>query len=110
MAHILVIENNPDAAALLGLQLRHLGHDPVSALSGHSFELALVEPADERALARVRALRRERPNLPLLFVSIAPPSPETAALRPIAHLVKPVRLAVFDLVLSRALRPPPLRV
>ena len=101
MARILVIEKDADLRRLLALQLERLGHEPVVGLGALDIDLALVEPNGPGALGLAHALRRD--SVPLLFVSTEDPSPETTALRPHAHLVKPVTFAQLRHALARAI-------
>jgi CheY-like chemotaxis protein len=109
VARILILEPNPDVRLLFEAQLRQLGHDPVVWEHGpvdlESLDCAVVEPAPAEALERARELRRELPDLPIVFISTRPPSVETAALRPRRHLVKPVLLGRLERLLDEALRP-----
>ena len=63
----------------------------------------LFEPGDPGSLALARRLREERPELPLVCVSIYPAGPETSALRPSAYLVKPFSVVELQRALSAAL-------
>jgi len=65
-------------------------------------DLLIGEPADAGVLALARGLRAGRPQLPIIWVSIAPPSPATRALAPAAHLVKPFSLAELDAAIAAA--------
>jgi CheY-like chemotaxis protein len=110
MARILVIEPDGDIRRLLGLQLGRLGHEAVvgefDGLTEETpFDVALIEPAHAHTATCARLLALKRPELPLVFVSMREPMPETAALRPVAHLVKPVRLTELGRALALALAP-----
>jgi CheY-like chemotaxis protein len=109
MARILVIEPDGDIRRLLGLQLRRLGHEAVvgefdGLTEETQFDVALIEPAQPHTARCARLLAVRRPELPLVFVSLREPVAETAALRPVAHLVKPVRLSELERALALALR------
>lgn len=93
---MLVVERNPEVRELLARQLEHLGY---RALAGRGsdpglegFDAALIEPGDAIGLALAQELRARDADLPIVFVSIWPASAATAALRPVVHLEKPIRL------------------
>ena len=106
MTTILILEHDPAVRRLLELQVRRLGRKPVLWLGADpaEFDVALVEPAWHPAALFARRLSVERRQTPLVFVSVLEPRPETRALQPVAHLVKPVRLAELDRALSDAER------
>jgi CheY-like chemotaxis protein len=107
MARILVADTNPAMRRLLELRLARLGHealpwdgdDPGDA----DVDLAIVETADVEALALARALRRARPELPIVVSSSRGRSLETASLAPAAHLLKPYALSRLAAALDVAL-------
>jgi DNA-binding NarL/FixJ family response regulator len=74
--------------------------DPDEAVHADAF---LFEPGDPGSLALARKLRGERPELPLVCVSIYPAGPETSALGPAAYLVKPFSVVELQRALSAAL-------
>ena len=102
-AEVLLYE--PDAAmrTLLEQQLQHLGH-PVASPGG-DYAVALIEPATPEGLQAARALRQREPAMPLVLVSVLPPSAETLELAPVAHLVKPVALDDLREALARCWAP-----
>jgi CheY-like chemotaxis protein len=109
MARILVIEPDGDIRRLLSLQLRRLGHEAVvgeldGLIEETPLDVALIEPAQPHTATCARLLALQRPELPLVFHSVREPVPETAALRPVAHLVKPVGLSELERALALALR------
>ena len=63
----------------------------------------LVEPGDARSFELARKLLRERPDLPVVCVSIYPAGPETASLSPSAYLVKPFSVGELQRALAEAL-------
>jgi CheY-like chemotaxis protein len=108
VATILVVENEPAVRRLLMLQLRHLGHESIAcerrgAWRAAAFDLALLEPAAPGALELAHDISRDRPDVPLLFVSTREASDETRALAPAEHLVKPARLRRLGAALAGAL-------
>jgi CheY-like chemotaxis protein len=106
MARILISEPHPDVRVLLEAVVRRTGHEPV----GHGEltvddtpELMILEPAFADGLAAAARLRRRLEGLPIICASIEPPSSETTALGPVAHLVKPFRLTDLAAAISAAL-------
>ena len=109
MARILIIEHDPDVRNLLALQLQHLGHDPVGGgeageVGMESIDALVVEPTVPAAHAFTALVREQRPELPVIVLSVEPPTPRTRALAPAAHLLKPVRLERLGGVIDAALR------
>ena len=107
MARILILESNAEVRQLLALQVRHLGHEAVcgggGTRAGSAIDAAIVEPVAPGGLDAARVLRNVWPDLPLVFVSVQPPSAESRGLAPAVHLVKPVRLAELEAALAAAL-------
>lgn len=107
MARILVAEKHPTVRRLLELRLEQLGHEPVAydgrTEIGETVDVAIVEPADPETLWFARLLRRDHPNLPIVFSSSRVRTLETAGLRPAAHLVKPFALSRLERALDDAL-------
>lgn len=66
-------------------------------------DAVVLEPADPRSEAAARTLRRRSETLPIVCVSIYPPTQESRRLRPVEHLVKPFGLADLELALETAL-------
>ena len=100
--------------SLLEAQLAALGYDALlsgegsTGWSSRSFDVAVVEPATPPGLRLARELRVFRPSVPLVIASVLTPTDVTRALAPVAHLVKPFRLADLGRALAGALatRPP----
>ena len=63
----------------------------------------LIEPGDGPSLELARRLRRARPELPVVCVSIYPPGPESEPLAPTAYLLKPFSVGELQRVLAAAL-------
>ena len=107
MARILLAEKHPTVRRLLELRLEQLGHEPVACDGrteiGETVDAAIVEPADPETLWFARLLRRDYPNLPIVFSSSRGRTLETAGLRPAAHLVKPFALSRLERALDDAL-------
>jgi hypothetical protein len=107
MASILILEPDPETHTLLGLLVRRLGHrllGPGDVAAGADPELLLLEPASA-ALKQAQSLRRRLERLPIVCVSIEPPSTAGQALRPLAHVMKPFRRSELEVALREALEP-----
>ncbi|MGH3102548.1 MAG: hypothetical protein ACRDN6_00405 [Gaiellaceae bacterium] len=65
-------------------------------------DAVLIEPGDVRALDLARRMRAARPELPVICLSIYPPSLETDLLGPTAYLIKPFSVAELQRVLTAA--------
>jgi hypothetical protein len=101
MARILISEPHGDIEALLRLIVERLGHEPVDAEAGGHADLAVIEPGEGDGLAIARGLHAH--NVPLLFTSIYPPTPEALELEPAAYLVKPFPLSAIERALTQTL-------
>ena len=89
---VLIGEPEFEVRDLLVRAVKKVGHDVVLAHDvepGDDFDVAIVEPADPALLETARRLRRDHPDVPLIFVSVKPPDANTTALLPAVHLVKP---------------------
>ena len=67
----------------------------------------LLEPVSRLGLRLAQRLRRRLPRLPVLCVSIEPPSRETRELGVIGHVMKPFRRSQLERALETALIPEP---
>jgi DNA-binding response OmpR family regulator len=106
MARILICEPHPDLRVLLEAVVRRAGHEPVGQgelTTDDAPELIILEPASADSLAAANGLRRRLEDLPIIFASILPPTAETKALRPAAHLMKPFRLGELETAIASAL-------
>lgn len=111
MALVLIHEPDDSVRHLLDAQVAFLGHEPVLHEPGESwsperFDVAIIEPAYAPGLRLATELAEREPDLPLIFVSIREPSPETRLIETaMAHVVKPFRIAeiagAIDLALSK---------
>jgi hypothetical protein len=102
MARILISEPHRDIEALLRLVVQRLGHEPVSAGDA---DVAVIEPGEGDGLEIARGLHAN--NVPLLFTSIYPPTPEALELEPAAYLVKPFPLSAIERALEQTLAAQP---
>lgn len=107
MASVLVVEPHPEVRELLVRIVGRLGHDALvddgrPPDEWEDVAAVLVEPACEGSIEAVAPLVRER-GAALLCVSIYPPSAESTALAPVAHLQKPFSLVDLERALAAAL-------
>lgn len=96
MARILLSEVDPDVRWLLRLLLGRLGHEvvlPGAPLDG--VDLLVLEPVSGESVAQARAARGERPDLPILCVSILPEEVEELGLGEVDTLAKPFTVEEF---------------
>ena len=98
MARVLVVEPYPEIRQLLQHIVAGLGFEPV--LPDHAapetleaIDVLLLEPGLPGGVELATRLREANLGLPILVVSIYPPTPEVTALAPVAYLVKPFALA-----------------
>jgi DNA-binding response OmpR family regulator len=104
MARILVVEPHPEVRELLERVVGRLGHE-VIAETDHDpvgVDLVLVEPQGWGATELARRAREES-GAAVLCISVAPPTEESRALEPVAHMVKPFALAELDRAVMDAL-------
>ena len=108
MATILITDPDPGTWALLELLVLRLGHRPIGQreLAGDETpDLMLLEPSSRLGLRQARALRGRLPQLPIVCVSIEPPSAETVDLGAVGHLMKPFRRSELERAIADALVP-----
>jgi CheY-like chemotaxis protein len=104
-ARIAIAEPSPEVRTLIEAVVRELGHEPVAVEPGGELppcDVLVAEPGSPLGRDAAARLRAERPGTPLVLVSIYPRGPETAALAPAAHLLKPFRLADLEAALRDA--------
>ena len=110
MPPILVADPSFEIQELVEHVVARLGYEPLrpAELNGSSDDLAaaVIEPADPASLLLACDLRGKRPDLPLVFTSLAPANDTSRALRPSAYLVKPFRLRELMEALAAAVRSP----
>jgi two-component SAPR family response regulator len=109
VATILIVDPDPSNRSLLELLALRLGHKPIGPrewVEGAEPDLVLLEPASRPGVRLVRGFRRRFPQLPILCVSIDGPTPETRALNPVGHLMKPFRRSQLERAIELALTPP----
>jgi len=107
MATILIAEPSEALRGLFAAVIAHLGHHAVDARGLGAEDLAevdvlVLEPGESWALELAERLRRARPDLPIICVSIHPPTPLSRALDPVAFVQKPFALADLEEALTRA--------
>ena len=104
---VLVGEPYPEIRVLLAHIVAGIGFEPVLYGDGDpelldDIDVFLLEPALPGGLEVARKLRAQNPGLPIVFVSIYPPTEETSALSPLAYLMKPFALAELQRTLNEA--------
>jgi CheY-like chemotaxis protein len=104
MARILVIESHPEVRELLERVVVRLGHEVMNETDADSVpvDLVLVEPQGWGA-AEVAQRARASSGAAVLCISVAPPTEESRALEPVAHMVKPFTLTELDRAVVGAL-------
>jgi DNA-binding response OmpR family regulator len=106
MARILISEPHPDLRVLVEAVVRRTGNEPVGQgelTSDDAPAVMILEPASANGLAAAARLRSRLENLPIICTSIFPPSDESSALLPVAHLIKPFRLRELEAAILAAL-------
>jgi DNA-binding response OmpR family regulator len=108
VAAILIIDPDPAIRSLLEVLVLRLGHRPIGQwelAEDETPDLVLLEPASRAGMRHARRLRGRFPELPILCVSIDPPSPEVRALGIAEHVMKPFRRSQLERALASALIP-----
>jgi len=106
VARILLSEIDPDVRWLLRLLLERSGHEVVlPGTPARELDLLVLEPASGEGVASARAARAERPDLPILCVSILPDEAEELGLGAVSYLAKPFSVEQFALAVDRLLAP-----
>ena len=108
MATILIEDPDPATRSLLEVLVLRLGHRPIGQRElseGENPDLMLLEPASRAALRQAKRMRRRFRELPILCVSIDPPSSETRELGVVDHVMKPFRRLQLERALESALIP-----
>lgn len=106
MARILISEPHPDLRILIEAVVRRTGNEPVGQgelTSDDAPAVMILEPASADGLAAAARLRCRLEDLPIICASIFPPSDESCALLPVAHLIKPFRLRELEAAIVSAL-------
>jgi DNA-binding response OmpR family regulator len=107
---VLIGEPFPEVAQLLEHAVGHLGHEAVAQRGGWDgtdlpdVDVLVLEPELENGLELARALRREKPGLPVICTVNGEPGREVDELDPVATLVKPFALAELEAALRDAVR------
>jgi DNA-binding response OmpR family regulator len=106
VARILLSEIDPDVRWLLRLLLERAGHEVVlPGAPPEELDLLVLEPASGEGVASARAARAERPELPILCVSILPDEAEELGLGSVSYLAKPFSVEDFSLSVDGLLAP-----
>jgi DNA-binding response OmpR family regulator len=106
MARILISEPHPDLRVLIEAVVRRTGNEPVGRgelIGGDAPAAMILEPASADGLAAAAQLRDRLEDLPIICASIFPPTDESCALGPVAHLIKPFRLRELEAAIVSAL-------
>jgi hypothetical protein len=86
--------------------VRRSGNEPVGhgeLTDDDAPQVMILEPAYADGLAAAARLRGRLEGLPIICASIYPPSDESSALGPVAHLIKPFRLRELEAAIVSAL-------
>jgi CheY-like chemotaxis protein len=108
MARILISEPHPDLRVLIEAVVRRTGNEPVGQadlIGDDAPAVMILEPSSADGLAAAARLRGLLGDLPIICASIYPPSEESCALGPVAHLIKPFRLRELEAAIVAALTP-----
>ena len=106
MARILISEPHPDLRVLMEAVVRRSGNEPVGPgelTDSDAPQVMILEPACTDGLAAAARLRGRLEDIPIICTSIYPPSEESSALHPVAHLIKPFRLHELEAAIASAL-------
>jgi len=106
VATVLIVDPDPANRSLLELLVLRLGHTPIGQRElgeGETPDLMLLEPASEPGLRLAHRLRQRLARMPILCVSIEPPSEETTSLAAVDHVMKPFRRSTLEHALEQAL-------
>jgi DNA-binding response OmpR family regulator len=107
-ARVLVGEPYPEVRSLVERVLAQLGHEAVAhdadwdADGLPDVDVLILEPSLENGAELVDALRRRKPELPVICTASHPPAREVERLAPMAYLVKPFALAELEEALRGA--------
>lgn len=97
-----MVEPVDEIRTLLGLIVVQLGHQAEFLEPRPEVDVAVIEPVGQ-GIEVAAALRQSRPDLPIVFVSTEFPSPQTRALSPVRHVVKPFERTELAQALEAAL-------
>jgi DNA-binding response OmpR family regulator len=109
MARIFILEPEPELRELLARVVRRLGHEPVTLGERTAGEIAagdvlILEPGDGPSYEAAADVHRRLPAVPIVCVSVLSEVPGNAEeLDPVAHVMKPFRLADLERALRKAL-------
>lgn len=101
---IVICEPDPEVRELLGHVVVRLGREACSELNGgRDIDALLVEPADVESIELAIAVRSACPGVPVVCLSVDPPTAGSRRLEPVAHLLKPFALPELERALHKAL-------
>ena len=98
MKRILIAEPYPEVQQLFVHFVSALGHEPIvhdPAVADVGIDALILEPAMARAAELVESLRTLDPDLPVIAVSVYPPSALPARIEWTSFHLKPFGLAVL---------------
>jgi CheY-like chemotaxis protein len=107
-ARVLVGEPFPEVRALLERVLAGLGHEAVAhdrrwqADRLPDVDVLILEPTLPDGVELARALRRAKPELPVICTASDPPPQDVQQLQPVACLAKPFAVADLEQALRGA--------
>jgi two-component SAPR family response regulator len=103
---VFICEPDAEIRALLAHVVRRLGHEPVLGEGGtvdpDEVDILLIDPAFPVALTVAQVVRLAREDVPIVCVSIYPPSDGIRRLRPVAYLLKPFALGELERAIHKA--------
>lgn len=107
MPRILIVEPYAEIRELLARVVAGLGLEPVLVEGQGATDLSevgavLLEPGAPGGVDLARRLRSRAPRLPIVCVSIYPPTSEVVALEPVAYLLKPFSLSALQTAIAKA--------
>ena len=107
-ARVLVGEPYPEVRGLVERVLARLGHEAVphtrdwNADSLPDVDVLVLEPSLDNGVELARALRKTKPELPVICTASDPPPRDVEQLEPLAYLVKPFAVADLEHALRDA--------
>jgi DNA-binding response OmpR family regulator len=106
---VLIGEPFAPVRQLLERAVSGFGHEPLTPSADWERDLPdvdvlVLEASYEEGVALARALRREKPGLPVICAYGFAPGPSIDELEPVAYLAKPFALAELEQALTDAAR------
>ena len=104
MAYFALKHPQDDVRQLIEHALGRMGHVSLGEGEETRANVLLLEPASAPELEAARRLRKLRPDLPIVCVSVLLPFPEVLELRPAAYLVKPFTIGGLRATVENVLK------